>query len=85
MYLVWKAEVRAKYIQLLALDAIAKNACEIKVEIEEIANSLCIPISRIISISRLRLGAQSVSKGIIEALLKKQQNAPSWSVFAYYS
>ena len=31
----WKAQVREKYIELLCLDEIAQNACEIKVEIEE--------------------------------------------------
>ena len=31
----WREQVREKYIQLLGLDEIAKNACEIKVEIEE--------------------------------------------------
>lgn len=31
----WRAQVRQKYTELLCLDEIAKNACEIKVEIEE--------------------------------------------------
>ena len=31
----WKAQVREKFTKLLCLDEIAKNACEIKVEIEE--------------------------------------------------
>ena len=35
-YAVWKEQVRQKYIELLGLDAIEKNACEIKVEIEEV-------------------------------------------------
>jgi len=34
-YAAWKAAVKAKYIELLALDKIAQNACDIKVEIEE--------------------------------------------------
>lgn len=35
-YLVWKEEIRKKYVELLGLDNIAKNACEIKIEIEEV-------------------------------------------------
>lgn len=34
-YQKWKGQVRDKYIELLGLDKIAKNACEIKIEIEE--------------------------------------------------
>lgn len=34
-YTEWKEQVREKYIQLLGLDSIAQNACDIKVEIEE--------------------------------------------------
>ena len=34
-YADWKAMVKQKYIELLGLDVIAKNACDIKVEIEE--------------------------------------------------
>lgn len=34
-YQAWKEKIREKYIELLGLDNIAKNACEIKVEIEE--------------------------------------------------
>ena len=34
-YKAWKEKIREKYIELLGLDNIAKNACEIKVEIEE--------------------------------------------------
>ncbi len=34
-YQKWKGQVRDKYMELLGLDNIAKNACEIKVEIEE--------------------------------------------------
>ncbi len=34
-YEKWKGQVRDKYIELLGLDNIAKNACEIKIEIEE--------------------------------------------------
>lgn len=34
-YEKWKGQIRDKYIELLGLDKIAKNACEIKVEIEE--------------------------------------------------
>ena len=35
-YAKWKGQVRDKYMELLGMDNIAKNACEIKVEIEEI-------------------------------------------------
>ena len=31
----WKNAVRQKYIELLGLEEIAKNACDIRVEIEE--------------------------------------------------
>lgn len=34
-YQEWKEQIRQKYIELLGLDNIAKNACEIKIEIEE--------------------------------------------------
>ena len=34
-YEEWKEKVREKYIEILGLDNIAKNACEIKIEIEE--------------------------------------------------
>ena len=34
-YLEWKKKIKQKYIELLGLDNIAQNACEIKVEIEE--------------------------------------------------
>lgn len=34
-YPAWKAQVKEKYVELLGLDDIAKNACDIKVEIEE--------------------------------------------------
>ena len=34
-YEEWKAQIKAKYIELLGLDNIAKNACEIKVDVEE--------------------------------------------------
>jgi cephalosporin-C deacetylase-like acetyl esterase len=34
-YTEWKQKVREKYIELLGLDSIQKNACDIKVEIEE--------------------------------------------------
>ena len=34
-YAEWKSQIKQKYIELLCLDEIAKNACEIKVEIEE--------------------------------------------------
>jgi cephalosporin-C deacetylase-like acetyl esterase len=34
-YAEWKQKVREKYIELLGLDSIQKNACDIKVEIEE--------------------------------------------------
>ena len=34
-YPEWKKKVEEKYIELLGLDVIAQNACEIKVEIEE--------------------------------------------------
>ena len=32
----WKAKVKEKYLEILAIDEIAQNACEIKVEIEEV-------------------------------------------------
>ena len=35
-YAKWKGQVRDKYMELLGMDNIAKNACEIKVEIEEV-------------------------------------------------
>lgn len=35
-YADWKAKVKQKYIELLGLDVIAKNACDIKIEIEEV-------------------------------------------------
>ena len=31
----WKEQIQQKYIELLGLDEIAQNSCEIKVEIEE--------------------------------------------------
>lgn len=34
-YADWKAMVKQKYIELLGLDVIAKNACDIQIEIEE--------------------------------------------------
>ena len=34
-YVQWKEQVRQKYIEMLGLDVIAQNACEIKIEIEE--------------------------------------------------
>jgi len=34
-YAEWKQKVREKYIELLGLDSIQKNACDIQVEIEE--------------------------------------------------
>ena len=34
-YETWKGQIRDKYMELLGLNNIAKNACEIKVEIEE--------------------------------------------------
>lgn len=34
-YAAWKEQVRQKFVELLGLDVIAANACEIKVEIEE--------------------------------------------------
>ena len=34
-YAEWKQKVKEKYIELLGLDSIAQNACDIKVEIEE--------------------------------------------------
>ena len=34
-YKAWKEEVRQKYIELLGIDRIKENECEIKVEIEE--------------------------------------------------
>lgn len=34
-YAEWKQKIKDKYIEILGLDTIAKNACEIKVEIEE--------------------------------------------------
>ncbi len=34
-YGAWKEQIRQKYIELLGLDNISKNACEIKIEIEE--------------------------------------------------
>ena len=34
-YKEWKERLRQKYIELLGIDNIAKNACEIKIEIEE--------------------------------------------------
>lgn len=34
-FTAWKKDVKEKFIELLCLDEIAKNACEIKVEIEE--------------------------------------------------
>ena len=34
-YAAWKGEVRKKFLQLLGFDVIARNACEIKVQIEE--------------------------------------------------
>ena len=37
-YAEWKKQVKQKYIELLGLDTISKNACEIKVEIEEIVD-----------------------------------------------
>ena len=35
-YATWKAKIQDKYMELLGLEEIAKNACEIKVEIEEV-------------------------------------------------
>lgn len=35
-YAAWKEKIQEKYTQLLGLDEIAKNACEIRVEIEEV-------------------------------------------------
>ena len=35
-YATWKKAIREKYIELLGLDDIAKNACDIKIEIEEV-------------------------------------------------
>ncbi len=35
-YETWKQQVKEKYIQLLGLDEIARNACEIKVDVEEV-------------------------------------------------
>ena len=34
-YVEWKQKVKEKYIELLGLDSIAQNACDIKVKIEE--------------------------------------------------
>ena len=34
-YVEWKQKVKGKYIELLGLDSIAQNACDIKVKIEE--------------------------------------------------
>lgn len=34
-YAEWKAKVKQKYIEMLGLDTIAKNACDIQIEIEE--------------------------------------------------
>ena len=34
-YIEWKEQVRRKYVELLGLDLIAQNACDIQVEIEE--------------------------------------------------
>ena len=34
-YATWKKAIREKYIELLGLEEIAKNACDIKIEIEE--------------------------------------------------
>ena len=34
-YAEWKEKVKEKYIELLGLDSIAQNACDIQVEIEE--------------------------------------------------
>ncbi len=34
-YQSWKKQIKEKYIELLGLDEIAKNACEIKVEVQE--------------------------------------------------
>lgn len=35
-YTAWKKQVKDKYIELLGLDIIAKNACDIQVEVEEV-------------------------------------------------
>ena len=34
-YAEWKKQVKEKYMEFLGLDNIAKNACELKIEIEE--------------------------------------------------
>ena len=38
-YSEWKKQVKEKYIELLGLDEIAKNACEIQVEVEEVVET----------------------------------------------
>ncbi len=35
-YSSWKEEIRKKYIELLGLDLIAKNSCDLNIEIEEV-------------------------------------------------
>ena len=35
-YAAWKKQVKEKYVELLGLDTIAKNACDIRVEVEEV-------------------------------------------------
>ena len=32
----WKAQIKAKYLELLGMEEIAQNACELKVEVEEV-------------------------------------------------
>ncbi|MBQ7373769.1 MAG: acetylxylan esterase [Clostridia bacterium] len=38
-YSAWKEKIREKYVELLGLDEIAKNACEIKVEVQEVVKT----------------------------------------------
>lgn len=38
-YKSWKKQVKEKYVELLGLDEIAKNACEIKVEVQEVVKT----------------------------------------------
>ena len=38
-YAAWKQQLKDKYIELLGLDVIAQNACDLKVEIEEVVET----------------------------------------------
>lgn len=68
-YQNWKEQIRSKYIELLGLDEIRKNDCELKVEIEE--------IKEFDSYTRIRYTFESEKNSVVPCYLlvpKKKDN-----------